>query len=263
MGGRAATITAALLGLLLVLGCSDSEDSPPGGALKVNLVDGPGDYEAVWIVIDRVEVHRADGDSNSGWEVVRSVPGTYDLMHLRNGVSAVLVDDQLPPGDYTQMRLVLGAGCSVEVDGQTHPLMIPSGMQSGLKLNHPFTIGDDAIYEVTLDFDAARSIHRTGNGTYLMRPVIRAMACAVSGSLRGVVLPAAARAAVSAVAGGDTFTARADTTTGFYQFAYLREGAYDLAFTATSGTYQDTTLFDVPVVRLQTTDVDTVTLRQP
>lgn len=261
MGARATTIAMALLGMLLVLGCSDSANSPVGGTLKVNLVDGPGDFEAVWIEIARVEVHRAGEDSSSGWQVVRSIPGTYDLLQLRNGVSAVLVDGQLPPGEYTQMRLVLGAGCSVEVDGQSHELTVPSGMRSGLKLNHPFTIGDDAIHEVTLDFDASRSIHRTGNGRYMLRPVIRAMAVVTSGSLRGVVLPGEARAAITAFAGVDTFRAWADTTSGAYEFSYLPEGTYDLGFAATSGAYRDTMLFDVPVERLQTTVVDTVTLR--
>lgn len=263
MGARATTIAMSLLGMLLVLGCSDSGNAPVGGTLKVNLVDAPGDYDAVWIEIDRVEVHRAGEDSSSGWHVVRSNPGTYDLLQLRNGVSAALVDGQLPPGDYTQMRLVLGAGCSVDVDGQSHELSVPSGMRSGLKLNHPFTIGDDAIYEVTLDFDAARSIHRTGNGRYMLRPVIRAMAVVTSGSLRGVAMPIEARAAITAVAGTDTFTAVADTTSGAYRFPCLPEGTYDLDFAATSGAYRDTTLFGVPVVRMQTTVVDTVTLGQP
>lgn len=240
-------------------GCSDTT-SPGGGTLQVSLADGPGDFEAVNIVVESVEVHRAGEDSLSGWMTVRATPGTYDLMQLRNGVTAVLVDHQLPAGDYTQMRLVLGAGCTVVVDGVTHPLVVPSGMHSGLKLNHPFTIGNDAIYEVMLDFDAMRSIHQTGMGQYMLRPVIHAMAGMVSGSLVGTVLPIASRAAVMAVIGTDTLTARADTLSGFFRFPMLWEGTYDVTFTPTAGAYRDTTLTGVSVVRMQTTDVGTITL---
>jgi hypothetical protein len=259
MSKRTLGIPAALLAVLLFAGCSDN-NSPAGGTLRVNLVDAPGDFEAVNIVVESVAVHAAGADSSAGWREVMSTPGTYDLMQLRNGVSALLVDRQLPPGDYTQMRLVLGDGCNVVVDGVTHPLTVPSGMQSGLKLNHPFTIGDDGIYDVTLDFDAARSIHRTGNGRYMLRPVIHAMAALVSGSLRGVVLPVAARATVTAASAVDTLTAQADTLTGAYLIPCLREGTYNLTFAATAGAFRDTTVAGVPVVRLQAAVVDTMVL---
>jgi hypothetical protein len=257
-------ITAAiLLTVLLMQGCSDT-DSQEEGTLKVSLADSPGDFEAVNIVVESVEVHEAGADSMSGWRVVNSIPGTYDVMQLRNGVTALLVDHQLPAGDYTQMRLLLGSGCNVVVEGVTHPLTVPSGMHSGLKLNHPFTIDDNGIYEVLLDFDASRSIHRTGpmgEGHYMLRPVIHAMARMMSGSLRGVAMPIAARATVMALAGTDTLAAWADTLSGAYLFPMLREGTYDLAFSATAGAYHDTTLAGISVVRMQETNVDTVALR--
>ncbi|MHB8079940.1 MAG: DUF4382 domain-containing protein [Candidatus Krumholzibacteriia bacterium] len=181
---------AVLLAGLLLYGCSDST-SPGGGTLQVSLADAPGDFDAVNIVVESVEVHRAGADSVSGWMTVDASPGTYDLLQLQNGVTAVLVDRALPAGDYTQMRLRLGAGSNVVVDGVTHPLVIPSGLQSGLKLNHPFTIENDAIYEVLLDFDALRSIHQTGmmGGQYLLRPVIHAMTIApTAGAWRDTVL---------------------------------------------------------------------------
>ena len=75
-----------------------------------------------------------------------------------------------------------------------HNLTVPIGMQSGLKLNHEFAIEGGDLFKITLDFDAARSVHLTGNGRHMLRPVIGTMAHVVSGGLRGVALSADARA---------------------------------------------------------------------
>lgn len=252
----------ALCGLLLAAGCSDSSN-PSTGTLKINLVDSPANYDAVYVQIDSVEAHAADADTNGGWHVVSAHPGTYDLLTLRNGLSALLVDEQLPAGQYTQIRLKLGEGNSVVVDGVSHDLTVPSGMQSGLKLNHPFTIEGGELYEITMDFDAARSIHMTGNGQYMLRPVIGVMAHSVSGGLRGVVLPLDARAWVEAVSGTDTLTAWADTLDGSFLIPMIREGLWQVTIAPTAGAYLDSVLSDVPVVAQQVTDLGTITLSLP
>ena len=51
---------------------------------------------------------------------------TRDLLELRNGVFAQLAVGNVPAGHYTQVRLHLGAGSNVVVDGVTHPLDVPS-----------------------------------------------------------------------------------------------------------------------------------------
>lgn len=262
MSRRTILGAAALCGLLLAAGCSDSSN-PSTGTLKVNLVDSPAAYDAVFVQIDSVEAHAADADSNGGWHVVSSRTGTYDLLTLRNGLSALLVDEQLPAGHYTQIRLKLGAGNSVVVDGVAHDLTVPSGMRSGLKLNHPFTIEGGEIYEITMDFDAARSIHMTGNGRYMMRPVIGVMAHRVSGGLRGVALPLDARAWVEAVSGADTLTAWADTLDGSFLIPMIREGLWRVTITPTAGAYRDSVLTGVSVVPQQVTDLGEIILQLP
>jgi len=46
-------------------------------------------------------------------------------------------------------------------------------MTSGLKIDVNQTVPQSGVLEIKLDFDAAQSIHKTGNGKYLMQPVIR------------------------------------------------------------------------------------------
>ena len=251
------------LATLLVGGCSDDTTAPAQGTgfIKVNLVDAPGDYQQVNVEVIRIEVHRADpADSNSGWMVISEDTTYVDLLTLTAGNMAVLADSTLPAGSYTQVRLILGENNTVMVDSMLHDLEVPSGQQSGLKLNHPFTINDGALYEFTLDFDADRSVHMTGNGRYMLKPVIRLIVDRTSGGLVGQVVPVAARAKIWTVAGMDTVTAWADTVDGTFGFMMLPAGSYDLHIGATVGVYGDTTVAGVAVTAGQMADIGTVTL---
>jgi hypothetical protein len=250
---------------LAMAGCSDSTEPVAAGPgfMKISMIDAPGDFDAVNVEVIRVEVHRGDeggGDDGGGWHTIE-VDTTYvDLLTLTNGNSAVLADSTLPSGYYTQIRLILGNGNNVVVDGVAYDLEVPSSANTGLKLNHPFTIDAGATYEVTLDFDADKSVHMTGNGQYKMKPVIRVIVNQTSGSLKGVVEPVEARAMIWTVAGDDTVTAYADTLSGNFRFGMLPAGDYDLNFSATMGTFRDSVVFDIPVTAGQTNDIGTMTL---
>ncbi len=263
-----ATATALLLA---GAGCSDSDsDNNTGtapltgtGGMQVFLIDAPGDYEQVNVQVIEVSVHADGEDSISGWHTIAVDTTEVNLLELTDGNYAVLADSTLPAGQYSQVRLLLGEGNNVVVDGEVHELTVPSGSQTGLKLNHPFTIEDGMTYAVTLDFDAERSVLRTGNGTYKLKPVIRLIVNEHGGSLHGVVEPVAARAFVMTVAGQDTLYAHADTVTGAYRFAMLPVGSYDLQISATEGAYLDSTLAGVAVQAGVDTDMGTVVLQEP
>ncbi|HEX9253818.1 MAG TPA: DUF4382 domain-containing protein, partial [Ignavibacteriaceae bacterium] len=144
---------------LLVFSCSDSTSPETGqGQLKITMVDAPAAYDQINIAVNRVEVHRSGSDSSSGWFVINNNPATYNLLDLRNGASVILGDNSLDAGSYTQIRLIIGTGSNIVVDGITYPLEVPSGEQSGIKLNHEFEIQSGLIYELMLDFDAEHSI---------------------------------------------------------------------------------------------------------
>jgi hypothetical protein len=105
------------------------------------------------------------------WISLSDACHTYDLLALRNGISAELGLQALPAGSYGQIRLLLSEA-SIVVDGQTSPLSIPSGMQSGIKVGHGFELHAGSLTTLALDFDAARSIHEAPGRGYIMRPVI-------------------------------------------------------------------------------------------
>ena len=165
---------AAPILLAALASCSKDPTSAGLGHVSVHLTDAPGDFEHVNLVVTGVSIHRGDEEDSGGWETLTLDSTTvYDLLELRNGVFARLAQGDVPAGHYTQIRLHLGAGSNVVIDGITYPLTVPSGMQSGYKLVGEFDVPEGGGVELTLDFDAARSVHLTGSNKYMLRPTVR------------------------------------------------------------------------------------------
>jgi hypothetical protein len=230
------------------------------------MTDAPGDFQEVNLVITQVSAHlggaedgaESDSDSTSGWQVLRTEGLDVDLLTLRNGVFAPLALAQVPAGHYTQIRLKLGAGSNLVVDGTTYPLTVPSGLQSGYKLVGPFDVPANGLVDLTLDFDAARSIVLTGSGKYLLKPTVRVIATSTAGSITGQVLPDTVSTAVYAIQAADT-VGSAVTSGGDYTISALPAGTYSLAFHPATA-YRDTTLAGVIVTPGTTTHVGAVQL---
>ena len=259
------SLTFTILMFLGLSGCSESPtDNSNGtqGDIKLYLVDSPGDYDAVNIVVTEVSVHLTSSDTVSGWTIISDSTRTINLLNLTNGNFDILGTHRLDVGRYSQIRLKIGTGSNVVVDGVTHSLEIPSGSQSGLKLNHQFEIEAETLYELTLDFDASRSIHITGNDQYMMRPVIRVVANIVSGSISGVVSPATALALISTTFDSDTMSTYADVATGGFRLMVLPAGIYSVKIDSGVDIYADSTLTGVTVTARQNTNIGTIFLRQ-
>ncbi|MDE3056391.1 MAG: DUF4382 domain-containing protein [Bacteroidota bacterium] len=250
---------------LAFIGCSKTNTTAPQsgtGTLQVSMIDSPASYDQVNIVIDSVQAHISTSDSTSGWTTINKTPATYDLLKLVNGANAVIGNATLPVGKYSQIRLYIGSGSNVVVNGVTKSLTTPSGSQSGVKLNVDATIQPDVTYILTIDFDANRSIVTTGNPsnpTYILKPVIRAVATATTGTIIGVVLPAFTRASVRANGQVDTVTTSTDTT-GRFKLAYLNPETYNVSIASNDTSYDDTTISNVSVTAGVTTNLDTIML---
>jgi hypothetical protein len=259
MSPRAAA-TLLLLGLIAGLaGCGSSHTTRPGfGSVRVLMTDAPAAYDEVNIVVREVRIHRT-GDGDDVWVVVRPDSATtFNLLELRNGVFATLgFATGIPAGSYNQLRLVLGDGSNVVVDGVTQPLTVPSGMQSGIKVNGFFEVPDGGMVEVVLDFDAARSIHSTGNGKNMLHPVLRLAQLALTGTIHGVLDPPV-DAQVHAIVGADSVTT-VPGADGAFTLVALRDGTYAVGIDVLSG-FRDTTLTGVVVTQGHTTELDTIRL---
>ena len=252
---------AALAMLVALAGCSKQQSTAARlGHVSINLTDAPGDFEEVNLVVTGVSIHRGDEDSG-GWETLKHDTTTYDLLQLRNGVFTQLGAGDVPAGHYTQVRLHIGEGSNVVVDGVVHPLTIPSGMQSGYKLVGEFDVPAGGGVELTLDFDAARSVLLTGNQQYKLKPTVRVIVnhVATTGAIIGHLLPEGVAASIYALAGTDTVQTTAAGSDGRFTLAALLPGSYSVAVHPTAD-YRDTTLTGVDVAAGATTDVGDVQL---
>lgn len=246
---------------LFVFRCSDSTSPETGqGQLKITMIDSPAGYDEINIVVTRVEVHKANNDSTNGWFVINNNTATYDLLRLRNGASVILGNNYLDAGSYSQIRLIIGTGSNIVVDGITYPLDIPSGEQTGVKLNHAFVIEDGLIYELLLDFDAEHSIVLTGNGQYKLKPVIKVMPMIISGTISGKINPLSAAGYVYAISGSDTSVTIAEPLLGSFKLMALTQRTYRVEVFSANPAYNDTTITNVAVVAQQNIDLGTINL---
>jgi hypothetical protein len=266
---KSARLLLALAPLALFAGCSSSNMSNPGnGTMRVHLTDKPGsgNIEAVNLVVTEVSVRGemapSDSDSTStsgGWHTLSSNTHTYDLTKLQNGVFTTIGEGSLPAGSYTQIRLVLGAGSTVVVDGTTYSLKVPSGMESGLKLVGNFQVPPGGTTDVGLDFDASRSLHETGNGQWMLKPVVKAFTMTAAGSLHGTVLPDSVATSVFAIQAPDTVGSAQTGAGGQFTISMLPPGSYSVAFHPAAG-FRDTTIGNVMVTAGTATQLDTLRL---
>jgi Domain of unknown function (DUF4382) len=173
--------------MFVTLACSDSPSSPSGSSATFNLrlTDSPfSDARAVLVTFSEVTAHRTDSDWTTLPFAGAATSRTCDLKKLEGGADDVLGTGPLPAGSYTQVRLVVqsaklyfdnpsvGTACAPAITapaGAMADLRIPSGE---VKLNRGFTLAADKTTTMVIDFDGDKSIHQTGNGAYMMSPVI-------------------------------------------------------------------------------------------
>jgi hypothetical protein len=245
---------------LVFLSCNKDKNEIGTATLKVRLTDAPGDYEAVFVDIQGVEINAGDTPGISdGWVALKGIhPGVYDLLTLTNGIDTLLASDVIPAGKLSQVRLILGDKNSVKIDGQTFPLKTPSAMQSGLKLQVNTTLQDGIVYTLLLDFDAARSIVKSGaSENYNLKPVIRTILEARSGAIKGQISPVQ-NAVVFAIAGTDTVATYTDAN-GYFLVKGLEAGIYQVVLQPGSEQTEEV-IEDVAVTTGVVTNVGTVAL---
>ena len=271
-------LVATLISVGLV-SCNDDDSdgsSSEMANLSIRMTDAPGDYDAVFIDVQGIEIQLEadndldatddDGTEGSEWVTVEDVnTGIYDLLELTGGVSQLLADTEIEAGYVGQMRLILGPGNTVVVDGETKVLNTPSAQQSGLKLQLNQRLEGGENYAFLLDFDVEQSIVETGNGGYNLKPVIRLSAEANAGMVVGTtVVPAALTSDVQSlvVLTGNGITVSAYTNNdGDFALNGVPAGTYDVKITPQiSSGLTVYTVSDVEVRPNETTDLGEIEL---
>ncbi|MDP3857473.1 MAG: DUF4382 domain-containing protein [Stagnimonas sp.] len=280
-----------------IAGCGGNAQG--SGQLSVAVADAPVDgATAVVVKFSGVEIKARD-EAPVTYDF--ATPRTVDLLATAGGQAFVLIDDEeVPSGDYEYIRLKVisdrdTADSYIDLeDGSRANLFVPSGSQSGLKLNGGLAVPDGGVRSVVVDFDLRHSIVKPeGQAAYTLKPVLRLVDAEQIGLVRGSV--DASRLSASGCTGdintgagnavyiytgtvatpGDaggsgaplvSGTLHYDTVLDEYRYvvAYLPAGTYTAAFSCQAGDDQPETdeaiAFSAPitftVVAGQTTTVD-------
>jgi len=196
-----------LMGLLLagfVAGCGgDGGGGTQTGTASVSVTDAPAcGFNEVNVTVTKVRVHQSDhaSENAAGWtDITLTPPRKINLLELNDPTQPNFALDRLgetplAAGHYTQLRLVLDRNTgpslanSVSLENTTTEIALdtPSAVHSGIKLIHQFNVDSGQRVDLLLDFDACKSIVKTGNGRYKLQPVIQVIPFALNG-IRGFV----------------------------------------------------------------------------
>lgn len=221
------TIYLLFVGLLVMLMPSCKKDSAEKAHLSVQMTDAPGNYDAVMVDVQGVEV--VCGGANV---MLNTSSGIYNLLDFSNGLDTLIATGDLEAGTVSQIRLILGTNNTVVVDGIVYPLATPSAMQSGLKLQLHKTFEEGVSYSILMDFDANQSVVFKGNGEYQLKPVIRCSDVALTGSIKGSITPVGEIAVVTAVSVSDSLSYSSVTNIfGAFMINALPAGMYNITVT--------------------------------
>lgn len=246
-------IFAVLLLSTMINSCKKSTSSGTS-SLAVRMTDAPGNFTAVYIDLQSVVI-----TGNAGGDVTLNThPGIYNLLNFSDGVDTLLATGNLQVGSVEQIRLVLGPNNSVVVDGVTYPLSTPSAQQSGLKLQVHQTLQPGVAYNVLLDFDANQSIVRQGNGTYQLKPVIRVIESAITGSIEGSVTPIGSVVIITATLNGISYSSITQLD-GRFLLKGIPSGVYAITLTP-SFPLAPVVVSNVTVSTGETTDIGLINL---
>jgi len=146
---------------------------PNTGTLIIKLTDAPANITHLNVTITSVSVQRVE-DDNETWVDLAFVGGvsnvSLDLLELENVTRDLIVEDILS-GNYTKIRLDIGAANVTYAEGDWEPVNVPSGK---IDLIVHFEIESGGVRIVLIDMWVA--ISESGN----LRPVLKADATVVA-----------------------------------------------------------------------------------
>jgi hypothetical protein len=250
---------AALLIVPLLFTASCKKTDSPGGGMStghmsMRMMDAPAPYgvEEVNLDVRSVEVHFANGT----WEALQVSPRVINVLSLTNGTDVLIADEDLPAGQITGVRLILGPNNSMRRSGTNYPLAVPSGEESGLKVDIRENVGTLPL-NLFLDFDAGQSIVQEGNGSYHLKPVIHVFTTAETGTIAGILSIPGPGKAITLTSTAMVTSTYAEPVSGQFKVRGLTPGVYSATVSTATGEILFT---NITVTAGQTTDMGTLNI---
>lgn len=205
-------LTAALALAVALTACSSGSSGPSTGQLSLSVSDGPvHDAIEVCLEFDEIEVKKA----NSPPETITGLAlQQVNLLEFQGPNSApLLMDVTVEAGEYQWIRLGVNAtkggsggmgspstesvGCSyggsyvIFADEPNTPYnaYVPSGSETGLKVNSEFIVAQGGLTSMTADFDLQKTLTEPPglDGDIVVRPSVRLLNDLEVGTVVGTV----------------------------------------------------------------------------
>ena len=269
------------LALSLVAACNGEADPLPRGTVTVLATDAPIDHSLVEdarVWVDRVRIHAQTDGATGFYTLYEGAPVELDLDDLRSGLTATIVEADLPAGTYKQLRLRVTDALLDLTNGNLYTttddtLELTGQGASGFKvlLDPPLEVLDGVERNLVLDFDLPKTFLPTPASdprtatSYELLPVIRTAVLELSGEFEGSVvgdlgggLVPVADATLYLLPPGETDTGESLATTataadGSFVLLGVAPGTYDVL--ATLGALTDR-VDGVQVIEGALTEVD-------
>jgi len=277
-------LASVVIVMALVFSACTKSGVNGNSSVAVFLTDGPGDFDAVNIDIQKVEVkvdkdekHKRDDNRNGldddkddhlkrkddfgEWIDLNFTPKIIDVLSLRNGIETQLGTANIDAGTVRKIRITLGTKNNVVKGGVTYDLLMDSQTSNFLYIklfdNHRER-GNRNDVKVWVDFDIASSIVEA-NGKFYLKPILRPFCNANFGEIEGKVLPLDAKAVVR-VSNGNGFNAVAlPSREGEFKVRGLTDGTYTVTIEGIAP-YAKKIITNVVVKKGEDTKIGTITL---
>jgi len=195
------TLSCLLLLTLVACGGDSSNTITAAGrggsspaTITISLTDAAVDNaREVWVQFTGLSIKPAASPAiNFTFDTVKNI-NLLDLQGTR--FTDLISNIVIPTGSYNWIRLDVNAANDGINDtyimlnnGNIYELWIPSGRQTGLKINSGFELLANENLNLIVDFDLRKSIILR-NGNYKLRPSLRMMRKRNTGTITGIISP--------------------------------------------------------------------------
>ncbi len=163
-----------ILPLLFIASCKKSElNTLRTGQVSVRMMNDTSatSYEEINIDVHSVQVHIA-GATGGDWYKLGTNSGLYNVLTLSNGVDALLVNEKVPTGAITKIRLNPGSRNTIRKNGVLYPVVILPEDKSAFEAE-VYGMIDSKNLNMRIIFDGPRSIIQDSQAAYHLKPVMR------------------------------------------------------------------------------------------
>ena len=158
--------SAVVIAALVFAACGDAPNPRIASHVSSTLRDSTN-ADGVWVTVAQVEAHRS-----GGWVTLVDTAQRLNLVAVSGDVTELWDEREVPPGHYTQVRLLLENDATVVIDGEESPLGLTSQDETGLKVVGEFTAHKGHAYVLVLDFELDENLHENSGG-WVLKPTVK------------------------------------------------------------------------------------------